>query len=717
MKKQLVSYFTILTSFLLLFVVALIVSFFFLGQPQLNKDELSKTFAASINDFSPEPNERWIFVINTLLAPVMCGGFYLFFTRLVKKESAAKIKMLYWVISPMFLFLLGYLAVLGLQFASFNYIRTSGFVQYPWITLISNLGIFAVLLKYRNTVLKKEKLAKLFIPILYWSMGCFILLLAGMETVFNDYDPYVPHIHFLAYFDSVAQVLLGKHLFLDFSPQYGAYAWLLKPIFQGIGLDVLKFTITMGILKIIVFGSLLVLLYKVLNNKLIAFLSFSTLFFYTRMREPIDILKAPDYQYHPQSINYPGLLDPYFQYNPHRMLFPVLLIFLAWFYITSKNVRTRKLLYFVNGFLSALATLWNPDTGLVVTLAWLGLLAYQEIVGFEKDRLVKIFLSFGGHVCILILAYGLVFGSFALSEYLETGFLPSFANSADYTSAFYFSGLFMMPMPVIHPWNMVILAYLVGLYFPVRALVKSFGKSHPYAKETLSINYEINQFIFMITLIGIGLFNYYVGRSHDYNLIATVWPGYILLAIFVERLSRRILPIFRSRLFDWKIKVYLSLKNSFQLGLFIGLFFFLGSSLTSIAGNLPAYLALINQRMSLVQRGMPPDLASEVQFIQETSDLGEPVFIISDYAPELYLYTQHTRPVGVVGFGEIILVKDVKQITEFLDNPPRNARLYWDKRFYVINHYMYDLDYHNFPNLALEKISTDTNLILFTPRP
>ena len=62
-----------------------------------------------------------------------------------------------------------------------------------------------------------------------------------MENSFNERDPYVADGHFVAYFDSVVQVYLGKTLLVNDTAQYGLYAAMLKPVFQLMGLGVFRF--------------------------------------------------------------------------------------------------------------------------------------------------------------------------------------------------------------------------------------------------------------------------------------------------------------------------------------------------------------------------------------------------------------------------------------------------------------------------------------------
>lgn len=695
MRDHVVNLLTVSICFLLIFVIAAIVSLFPFRVPPINSEEVTKIFTVSPVYFAPEPQERLTYVTSTLIIPFLCAGLYILLSRQIKKENIKTVKLLSAILSPLILYLLFYLAFLGLNLAPFRYLKPSGLIKHPWSTFVLNIFLLALWLgTYRYYKLGKQGGAfKRLENILYWGAGSIILLLVGLEAIFNDAEPYVPHIHFIAYFDSVVQVYLGKYLFSYVVPQYGFYAWFLNPIFQIIGLDVIKFTIVMGIFRIIVYGSFLILFYRILDSKLIAFLCFATIFFFTRMRVPIDILK-----------------DPYFQYNPHRMIFPVLLILFTWFYLHGKNPRTKKRLYITNSILAAISVLWNLDTGIMVIFSWVGLLIYQELIGYHKSKFLRTVLRIFRHAVTIAVIVGLVLGIFIASTYFNTGQTPRLTHSSDYVQLFYGLGYYMLPMMIIHPWNIIILIYLVGIYLSMRGLIAS---SQLQQESYLSTHNTSNSFLFITSIMGVGLFNYYVGRSHEYNLVATVWPAYILLAMYIERLIKRVLPVLLSRSFNWKIKLNIALRNSFQVILLFTLLYFLGSSPVSILGNLYPYIDLIQTRVALVQQGIPPWLLHDLDTIKATSAEDDPVFIVSDYAPELHLYTQHTRPINIAGFGEIILKSDVDEINSFLENPPANAKIYWDKNFYDTNPYYFDINPYNFSNLSPQKTYPSESILLF----
>ena len=78
-----------------------------------------------------------------------------------------------------------------------------------------------------------------------------------------------------------------------------------------------------------------------------------------------------------------------------------------------------------------------------------------------------------------------------------------------------------MPPPP-HLWTAVALIYLIGLLYSLKALFFSA--------------IEKNKIIFFLAVLGIGLFSYYEGRSHDLALIGPLFPAVLLLAIFADQL-------------------------------------------------------------------------------------------------------------------------------------------------------------------------------------
>ncbi|MDR1416138.1 MAG: LamG domain-containing protein, partial [Prevotellaceae bacterium] len=76
--------------------------------------------------------------------------------------------------------------------------------------------------------------------------------------------------------------------------------------------------------------------------------------------------------------------------------------------------------------------------------------------------------------------------------------------------------------------NFVVLVYLVGLIYAIQAL---------FNKPTLT---RRSTFIFLLSIMGIGLFTYFQSRSHNWSLIAISGNAIILLAIFADILLEKV---------------------------------------------------------------------------------------------------------------------------------------------------------------------------------
>ena len=96
----------------------------------------------------------------------------------------------------------------------------------------------------------------------------------------------------------------------------------------------------------------------------------------------------------------------------------------------------------------------------------------------------------------------------------------------------------MMPMPLSpHPWWLVVLVYLFALTFGLKAMWD--GSRGPFARLSL-----------FLSILGLGLFTYYQGRSHDFNLANAAWPAILIGFLFADRLFRAI----RARLIPQQLR-------------------------------------------------------------------------------------------------------------------------------------------------------------------
>ena len=631
--------------------------------PPLDVISITKNFSYSVNYFKPEPGEHLIYTISTVALPFLCTGFYLLFTRLLSRFKG-NIKIIHLLLTLTATGCVCLLTVAGLSNAKM-YMAASSLVLKPYLTLVFCAVIFAAIVVSTKFLGRNRPSVNLIYDYVYFLTGIVLVVLLIMETTFNESEPLIYKGHFIAYFDSVAQVYLGKTLLVNDSAQYGLYALLLKPIFQLIGLSVYNFTLVISILKGLAFMSLLSLLRSATKNRWIAFTGFATIVFYLRFPIPLDLIK-----------------DPYFQYIPHRLFFPAVFIFLLWIYLCEKKKNRKKALYYFISLFCVLSVLWNPDSGLVVLATWLICLVYTEMLMLKKHNILEIFVNSIRHCAVVSVSIVIILLRFDLYTYFYSGAWPQISGLWAYPKLFSQLGFGMLPITqIIHPWNMFVIIYIVGVFIGVRNFL---GYTQIISRPAIRREgeKETNTLILAISMIGIGLFYYYIGRSHDSSMIGPSWPVLLLSAIFTDRLFSDLSQISSGRSLKNAVKTYLhSPQTYYKIFLFLTLFCFLTSSLLSIVVNFPPYWDLISMRTSGILDGMPDTLRDKIIFIKSNSHQEDQILIISNLAPELYLYTGTPRPLHVPGFGELVLKSDTEKILNFLRMPPMNAKIFWDPTF------------------------------------
>ena len=661
MRRTIASILTIAACVLFIGLVILLLST--KEAPPLDVISITKNFSYSVNYFKPEPGEHLIYAVSTLTLPFLCTGFYLLFTHLLSKIKT-KIKIIHLLLSVTATVCVILLTVAGLLNVKY-YMAASSLVQKPQLTIAFCVAMLAAIVVTEKYFRHKQPAVNLFFDYVYFFVGTVLVVLLVMETTFNENEPLIYGGHFIAYFDSVVQVYLGKTLLVNDSAQYGLYALLLKPIFKLIGLSVFNFTLVMSILKGLAFISLLSLLRFSTKNRWIAFTGFATIAFYLQFRVPLDLTK-----------------DAYFQYIPHRLFFPAIFVFLLRVYLNEKKVNRKKVLYLFISLLCAMSVLWNPESGLVVLVTWLICLVYTEMLLIKKHHIFEIFVNSIKHCFVVIISVIIILLSFYLYTYFYSGAWPYISGLLTYPKLFSQLGFGMLPIKqIIHPWNMIVIIYIVGVFMGIRNFLECAQIIIPPVKREEGEK-EANTLILAISIIGIGLFYYYVGRSHDFSMIGPSWPALLLSAILTDRLFSDLSKISSERSLKTTAKTYqFSPKMYYKIILFVALFCFLTSSILSIAVNFPPYWDLISTRTSGILDGMPDTLRDKIIFIKSNSHQGDQILILSNLAPELYLYINTPRLLPVPGFGELVLKSDTEKVLNFLRMPPMNAKIFWDPTF------------------------------------
>jgi len=462
-----------------------------LSNNAINLEEYSKLFLPSlIPALRPEKDERNIFVLGSLLIPFLIY----FYSGWINKRKQS------------FLYLLRIIPIIFYALAGVitYYLLFTNKLQQEPITSFSNASTFPFafalgVLIFSFVIFKSyqwiEPLLnnRIFFALLIFGVSVFALSGSLMRLAPNN-DFFYNSYHFSAVFNSVAMVHQGKTLLTDIINTYGLYPHILSPIFIVFGLTPQSFCTVMAL---ILFLSL-VLIILVINNNL--------RHKWVKIFGSIAIIEAVCF-YRP----YPIENDFYLQYIPIRILFPSLVLFFSSQYFNSK----KKSYYCLTFIIASIGPLWNSDSGIVSLISWYGALIVYDLATFSSFEIfVKQFLK---HLVTGVVTLVTILIAFSFWVYVSTDKSPDFSNYFLITKLFYQYGYFMASAPLWHVWMLYIATCIAGVTLCV---INIRNRNAPPSVLVLCV----------LTIITIGAFSYYQGRSETGNLLA---PGYLVVLLLL----------------------------------------------------------------------------------------------------------------------------------------------------------------------------------------
>lgn len=517
--------------------------------------------AVIASDVHPEPGEKRAYFLSLLFFPVA-------------------IPALMWALERR----KGWLDAFGRIAAAVVWLSLAGlllgpnntcYLRYSWLGLSLPWRLLGGVLLWLGWKYRSARL-------LGWHGLAVAVTLIGMVlTGFTrENDTYMTHSHFNAVYYSMVQVYQGRILLVDFYNQYGLYPYALLPLFRLIGLDVEKFCLVMGFLTAFTFGCIYYALRRVCVSRSVALVGFLACAFvnYFTMKQMIWLEHIIEY------------MDPYFQYWPIRLLFPTLMLVLV-----ARSSRP----YWPGMLLMAVGCFWNLDSGLPAWGTWVAVQGYREFLRpiSRRESLRNAVLHvLKGLACLLLLA-GL----------LQTR-LP-LAGLVHIHKVFYSLGYFMLPMQPVHTWNLVALLYFAGLAYAFQAARQRRDEQRP-------------QLVFALSILGMGLFSYFQGRSHDWVLFLASWPATLLATLFLDEL--------------WESRELAGLARALRVLLTVVLLNFAVSLPTSMAS-----LGTLIQRKLDGQAVLPVShmLNEEIGLLQKHSEYPRQMVILSNHSSVLHRMT------------------------------------------------------------------------------
>ncbi|MEW6087937.1 MAG: hypothetical protein AB1498_06485 [bacterium] len=592
----------------------------FINPSMIDMAEIEKIFIPSVlKDIYPEPMERTMFLTGIVLLPVLLLIFICLFNYIFKNiTDLSVIKYSYNVLFIVFLGMIAYLTWVSNKKNQFFYFQTS---IRPGVKSIFSIAVISFLMNLLILNAQKNYISKFLsktILFLTNSICWIIILYAVLINVYGislvrDMGTYRAHLE--GVFHSVVQVFLGKQILYNLVSQYGFYPHLLEPVWRIIGLNVFKFTLIMGLLM----GISLVLFYlifkKLVDNKIIAYLGFITSIWLIATYGRVIFM----YNW------YPSMIDPYFQFFPIRFLFPVFSIYFTYYYLKTSS----KKIYYMSFVAYSISILWNFDTGFVVYLTWLITLIYEGICSRDVKKIIF-------HIANWIIIFFLTIAFFTSYMYLRYGHLPMYKEFLLYQRMYYVFGFGMLPMPLIHPWNLVAIVYLVGLAISLINLLQG--------KNSLKVS-----MIFNLSILGVGVFSYYQGRSHDFNMTGICYPAIVLLAVFADALLEK----------------YKRDRNVFNFVALNYIIFFMIFFSMSFIKNYKIIFTTLKERVMISLRGENTPVKRSAEFIKNNTKRGEEILLLSNLSAIYYLESRTITPIKSEP-RNIVMVSQEKDVLDYL---------------------------------------------------
>lgn len=511
------NFLNILRAYLAAGIIALITFFvfkFYSYQPSENLEELRQSYgikmAFSISDVAREAKERLIYLLSVAICPLVIFLTFLAPKNLSKIDNDKRCRTLYSYLalgSSYFLALIFLCDIFRSYYNSNNY-HSKIFVAWQKDELYISVFpiIFAALLSFLTVLYSRfnDEIIKKKLTVFFVIVGVILAALVlvyeypGQKNLDSDFDDLNPVIY------PIIQVFLGKAALIDLKSLYGLYPHFLAPLLHlEESVDFVNAIIVS--LFLISLLSVMFCFFLIIKNKLLALIGFAV-FLYNKSFAitpifPVATMYAP-------------------QYESIRMLFPSLLLLFMTFFL--KNPSPKK--YWFSLVLFSCGTLWNLDVGIPTFLTLVFVLGYHKwfVSESEKFALKSIIIHAAQSFATLAATWAIFF----LFLRINYGEWPNIALLTYGQSAAVKYGYAMLPIKFSDNWHYVVITYIVGG-------VVAFSNFFNQKKSPQDL------FILTSTLLGVGLFAYFIGRSHGANVFHCGYPAIILLTIFADKFCER----------------------------------------------------------------------------------------------------------------------------------------------------------------------------------
>lgn len=304
--------------------------------------------------------------------------------------------------------------------------------------------------------------------------------------------------YFSFHFDPILQAVCQTARGMHFVHQYGFYPEFLSPVFQLFPATIRNINVVFSLMVYFSVAMILLAAWRMIRNPLVFALAAGPVLMFCTMGWGM--------------VNGNGF-DPYFPYYPIRTVFPTLFLALAAIYCQ----RPFRYFHIVAGVLAGMGVFWNFDVGVVAFGAFVFLFGAE--MWFEPRQKWR---PLAVYLLVFAISALLIWGYFCcLNQKILT---PAILFQMQRSCAL--AGYFMLPMPRLpFFWGLLLTIYATGIVWGIYTL--SRHDRDPGAR-----------WVMFASVVGLGIFSYYAGRSHVLNMPQISYPALLICGVYLDRAVR-----------------------------------------------------------------------------------------------------------------------------------------------------------------------------------
>ena len=317
--------------------------------------------------------------------------------------------------------------------------------------------------------------------------------------------------HFNGFFTTIYNVYNGATLGVDSKIIYGTYGYLFFPLYKILGLSLRSYAMITACMCLTVLSCEYCVIRNLIENPILRLMSVMVCIY-------INVFFAVNAHYE-QFIT---------QHFPMRVFFPMIMV--AWITMTAKKGILSDGRETVIGIMICyLAFMMNLESAVTTSLTWASGMFFYQMSRRETgekpwqmiNSLVKLLLG------IVVAFAGWILTIEAITVYRTGNWL---AISEFYSTQVVFSkaGYGMLPLPdYLHIYIFVFLLYALFLGVGIQRIF--FDRNGYYYKDQIS---------FALSVSGILMLIYYMGRTHNRSLFTWLCPSAILLTYILDTIVK-----------------------------------------------------------------------------------------------------------------------------------------------------------------------------------